>query len=99
MILAGDVGGTKTNLGLFDVVGGRLVLARRDVFPSQHRPSLEAIIEEFLAAGGETVDRTAIGVAGPVVEGKSHVVNLRWPVDAHRLTVVLGHRVRLLNDL
>ena len=100
MILAGDVGGTKTLLGLFRQVGGQLRVVREASFPSQSRPSLSAIVDEFLAAGRQRVDCFAVGVAGPVVGGRSQVVNLRWPVDARRLASDLGlDRVGLLNDL
>jgi len=100
MILAGDVGGTKTNLGLFRRVGGRLVSSREESFSSQEFPSLEAMIAEFLSHGRQKVDRAAVGVAGPVVGGRSHVVNLRWPVHAKRLAHSLGlTHADVLNDL
>jgi len=100
MILAGDVGGTKTNLGLFRRVGGKLVSSREESFSSQEFPSLETMIAEFLSRGRQKVDRAAVGVAGPVVGGRSHVVNLRWPVDGKRLARSLGlTRTDLLNDL
>jgi glucokinase len=100
MILAGDVGGTKTNLGLFRRVGGKLVSSREASFSSQEFPSLEAMIAEFLSHGRQKVDRAAVGVAGPVVGGRSHVVNLRWPVDSKRLARSLGlTRTDVLNDL
>jgi len=100
MILAGDVGGTKTNLGLFRRVGGKLVSSREESFSSGEFPSLEAMIAEFLSHGRQKVDRAAVGVAGPVVGGRSQVVNVRWPVDARRLARSLElDRVGLLNDL
>ncbi len=100
MILAGDVGGTKTLLGLFRSIRGRLASVRESEFPSADFPSLPAMIREFLAQGGEPVDRCAVGVAGPVVGGRSHVVNLRWPVDARRLSRSLGiDGVFVINDL
>jgi glucokinase len=100
MILAGDVGGTKTNLGLFRRVGGKLVSSREESFSSREFPSLETMIAEFLSRGRQKVDRAAVGVAGPVVGGRSHVVNLRWPVDGKRLARSLGlTHTDLLNDL
>jgi glucokinase len=100
MILAGDVGGTKTILGLFTWSNHRPRRVREDVFPSQESPSLEAMIRRFLAAGREKVHRCAVGVAGPVVGGRSHVVNLRWPVEEKKLSRALRIRhVRVLNDL
>jgi glucokinase len=100
MILAADVGGTKTNLGLFRRAGGKLVSSREASFSSSEFPSLEAMITEFLSRGRQEVDRAAVGVAGPVVGGRSQVVNVRWPVDARRLARSLElERVALLNDL
>ena len=100
MILAGDVGGTKTNLGLFKKSGGKLKAVREGTFPSQGFPSLPAMIAEFLSQGRQKVHACAVGVAGPVVHGRSHVVNLRWPVDGKRLAKALGlKQAAVLNDL
>ena len=102
MILAGDVGGTKTILGLFRREASGPSCVREQVFPSQEAPSLEAIVRQFLARGKQRVERCAVGVAGPVVNGRSQVVNLRWPVDAARLARAIGvaaGRVHVLNDL
>ena len=63
---------------------------REAAFVSRERPSFEAIVREFLAQGNENVHRCAVGVAGPVLAGRSLVVNLRWPVDARRLARELG---------
>lgn len=100
MILAGDVGGTKTNLGLFRYTGGKLVSVREESFPSREFASFDGMVLEFLSRGRQKVDRAAVGVAGPVVDGRSQVVNLRWPVDAKRLARCLGlSQADLLNDV
>jgi glucokinase len=100
MILAGDVGGTKTNLALFHPAGGKMRLAAYGSYPSQEYASLEGIVRSFLARRRAKIKAAAFGVAGPVVRGRSHVVNLRWPVDSKRLAHALDlSRVRLLNDL
>jgi len=100
MILAGDVGGTKTLLGLFGRAAGKLKPLREESFPSQDYPSLGTMTAEFLHRGKQKVDRFAVGVAGPVVNGRSQVVNLRWPVDASKLAAELGlAQVQVLNDL
>jgi glucokinase len=100
MILAGDVGGSKTLLGLFGRAGRRLKLVREESFPSRDYPSLASMIAEFLHHGKQKVDRLAVGVAGPVVNGRSHVVNLRWPVDAGKLAREFDlPQVQVLNDL
>jgi glucokinase len=101
MILAGDVGGTKTRLGLFEHSGGTLRPVAEELFPSQEYSSLEKIVEGFLAARKRRkVTAAAFGVAGPIVRGRSMIVSLRWPVDAGRMARALGLKeVRLLNDL
>lgn len=97
MILAGDVGGTKTRLALVDRAGGAFV--RTATFSSPGASSLEALCQEFLA--GETaVVAAAFGVAGPIIEHRATLVNLHWSVDGARLARTLGVRgVQLLNDL
>lgn len=98
MILAGDIGGTKTNLALFeDDPRTPLHLA---TYPSADYESLAAIVREFLAERPGTVDAACFGVAGPVRDGKVPKVNLAWSVDAQELAQELGFsRVGLLNDL
>jgi glucokinase len=100
MILAGDIGGTKTLLGLFDPSRRRLAANRIASFPSREFESLEAIFDAFLSGAGSRISACAVGVAGPVVRGRSDVVNLRWPVDGRRLARRLKlERVAVLNDL
>ncbi len=100
MILAADVGGTKTLMGLFERSGKKLRAVREASFPSQGFASFEAMVGEFLGAGRARLDGIAVGVAGPVVGGRSQVVNLHWPVDERRLARRLGVQgVRVINDL
>jgi len=99
VILAGDVGGTKTNLALFGDDGrGPLELAK---YPSGQHAGLEPMVEAFLSEHPAAVDAACFGVAGPVRDGSSvDATNLAWPVDAQRLAALLGlERVGLLNDL
>ncbi|MGQ0812215.1 MAG: glucokinase [Nitrospiraceae bacterium] len=48
MILAGDIGGTKTNVALFDWTTGRVEPARAQTFHSADYTSLEDVLAEFL---------------------------------------------------
>ena len=99
MILAGDVGGTKTNLALFSSRNGEL---RRDAlrsFRSAAYPSLEAMLDEFLA-GRISVGLACVGVAGPVKAGRSHLTNLPWAVGREAIRRACGARAAyLINDL
>src|SRR5574337_227804 len=101
MILAGDIGGTKTVIGLFEEAANRLRAIREDTFPSQHYRTLDEILNQFLGSGSSSPLRAAcFGVAGPVLDGKSTVTNLPWVLDERRLTDALCiPHVKLLNDL
>ena len=125
MILAGDIGGTKTNLALYDWNIERADPIRLESFPSRDYTSLEEILQEFLHAeppssapempppleaesidSGEktpaplNIQAACFGIAGPVIENRSHTTNLPWTVDgssiAKEFTIPF---VRLLNDL
>ncbi len=99
LLLAGDIGGTKTALTVFSAeTGPRRPLARAN-FASGDHASLEAIVQTFLAGQALPITRASIGVAGPVIEGRVHVTNLPWVVDEQSLRQVLGAPVHLLNDL
>ncbi len=98
-ILAGDVGGTKTNLALYEPEGRRLVRREMRSFASRDYPALEAILGEFLS-GAAPVDRVCLGVAGPVIAGRSRLTNLPWIVDGEKVRAAAGaRRAFLLNDL
>lgn len=101
MILAGDIGGTKTVIGLFEEADNGLHAIREDTFPSRNYSAFEDILTQFLGPGSRPPLRVAcFGVAGPVIEGKSKATNLSWALDEHKLVEVLRvPRVKLLNDL
>lgn len=100
MLLAGDIGGTKTNLAVFSTeVGLRAPLAEA-TFPSGHYSNLETLVREFLAQVDLPVDRAAFGVAGPVVAGRARITNLPWVMDEAQIQKTLNlSSVHLLNDL
>jgi glucokinase len=101
MILAGDIGGTKTVIALYDASGGTLRQLRSVTFKSQDYPSLELILAAFLKNNpGLSLRSGCFGVAGPVIDGKSHTTNLPWHLDEQTLARALNvPRVKLLNDL
>jgi glucokinase len=99
MILAGDIGGTKTLLALFN--GDQQSPVALESYASAEQPGLEAMVSAFLAQHPAEVEAAGFGVAGPVREGM-HVdtTNLAWPVDGPSVARVLGlPTVGLLNDL
>ncbi|PYO18601.1 MAG: glucokinase, partial [Candidatus Rokuibacteriota bacterium] len=82
MILAGDVGGTKTALALFELRDGALVLEREATLPSREFPAFEDAVARFLDGGTRpAVEAACFGVAGPVVNGRSVTTNLPWQLD------------------
>jgi glucokinase len=100
IMLAGDIGGTKTNLAVFSSQVGLHAPLAEGTFPSGDYPSLEALVQEFLSRNGIEVDRASFGVAGPVVNGQAKITNLPWMMDEENLAEVLGlPSVHLLNDL
>jgi glucokinase len=101
MILAGDIGGTKTVCALFEEADGGLQLVRDGTFPSQGHASLEEILTKFLEHGDKPVLRAGcFGVAGAVIDGKCKTTNLPWELDELLLAkAIKAPRVKLLNDL
>ena len=100
-VLAGDVGGTKTDLALYALEPPRrLTLLRQQTYPSPRYPSLEAVLAEFVPASGDRVAAAAFGIPGPVLGDVVTTTNLPWRVEAAALARILrSDRVRLLNDL
>ena len=99
MILAGDVGGTKTRLGLFHASSKSMLLKRSRTLSSTAFQSLEDIVDEFLLED-ETIAAACFGVAGPVVSGSAIATNLPWNVSVkslqHKLSI---GSVSIVNDL
>lgn len=100
MILAGDIGGTKTLLALYEDAGEAPSPVREESYRSGDFPSLEDVLRAFLDRAPHAALRAAcLAVAGPVIDGRSRITNLPWELDEGRLAGTLGSRVKLLNDL
>ncbi len=100
MILAGDVGGTKTNLASFTVEGGQLLRVAVSTYRNSEYRSLGAILQEYQKENGGTIERAAFGIAGPVINGRCETTNIPWVVDARELAASIGlPSVGLINDL
>ena len=100
MLIAGDIGGTKTNLGIYSrEKGARKPLVER-TFPSKHYESLEAILKEFLESEPISIDHAAFGIAGPVVGKEVKTTNLPWVISEENIVKILKvKRAHLINDL
>jgi len=100
MLLAGDIGGTKTDLAIFSVEGGPHSPLTQTRAHSADYPSLQALVTEFLEKVKMPVDRACFDVAGPVIDGRVEITNLPWKMDEASLAKDLNLRfVRLMNDL
>jgi glucokinase len=96
MILAGDIGGTKVNLALFD----NSTRIKHKRYISQEFSSIETILDDFIKKNDCKIERACFGVAGPVINGKCSLTNLSWQIEAERLKESLGlDAVWLINDL
>jgi glucokinase len=101
MILAGDIGGTKTVLALFEPDGDGLRLVRDATFPSREHATFEEILSRFTSQGPTpNVEGACFGVAGAVMDGRVTTTNLPWTLEEENLAATLGTRkATLLNDL
>jgi glucokinase len=102
MILAGDVGGTKVHLALYNFAGGRLVEVRDHKFPAHEFATLDDVVKAFQAQGKDEppVVAACFGCPGPVRDGRLKLTNLPWTLDARDLQKSLGiEHIFLINDL
>jgi glucokinase len=100
MFLAGDIGGTKTNLAVYAYQNDQLVVQKSASYPSKDHATLAEIVRVFLSDMATPIKHGCFGVAGPVKDGVVRVTNLPWIVDAAALQAELKfQQVSLLNDL
>ena len=103
MLLAADVGGTKTLLGLFKRAPERPVRIEAGEFVTLEYENLVPMIREFLKAAGvepRAIAAATFGVAGAVTDQVARLTNVPWLVDAAAISQAAGlRRVHLLNDL
>lgn len=99
-VLAGDIGGTKTSLAVFEVEGLELRPLAQELYASGDYASLDDILRGFMQSHDGDCGYACFGVAGPVHDQRCVATNLPWRVDARSLASQLGfRRVWLLNDL
>ncbi|WP_252736928.1 glucokinase [Zobellia galactanivorans] len=100
IVLAGDIGGTKTNLALFEYKDGHLSPLKQNSYKTKDYNSLLEIIHEFEVKQMTPIDSMCFGVAGPITNGKVYGTNFPWGIDAQELTRELHLRsVFLINDM
>jgi len=101
MILAGDVGGTKTILALYLQQDEKWVCCKKERFVSADYDTFSGLLDAFLSASENiSLKSICIGVAGPVVDGDCVATNLPWVLKRQEIAEQTGaNKVRLLNDL
>ena len=100
MILAGDIGGTSTRLGYYNISRGRPNLVAQETYSSRDVKGLEEIVTRFKAAHKLSIEVACFGIAGPVRNERVETPNLPWIVDSHQLSLALSLPVVwLINDL
>ncbi|MFZ1159273.1 MAG: glucokinase, partial [Candidatus Sulfotelmatobacter sp.] len=98
MILAGEIGATRTRLAAFETEGNRLQSVVEKNYPSQQHDGLSGILADFIKTEGIPVHSACLGVAGPVRAGRSKISNLPWVIDAREVAKQLRlNSVGLLN--
>ncbi|MBW4580582.1 MAG: glucokinase [Tildeniella nuda ZEHNDER 1965/U140] len=109
VLLAGDIGGTKTILRLVEAKPSKIGITLKPLYENRYRsasfPDLVPMVRQFLAeaeqASGTSVvvAKACFAIAGPVVDDTSKLTNLCWSLAAPRLSQELAiDRVSLIND-
>ncbi len=99
IVLGGDVGGTKTRLGLFSVENMNLTTLALDCFENKDFDNLAQIANVFLEANDAHPRAAAFGIAGPVIDGVCKATNLPWKIDVGVLSRRIGiPRTTIVND-
>src|SRR5687768_9550799 len=103
MLLAGDIGGTKTLLGIFAPAPDRPRAIEVGEFVTLDYDALEPMVREFLHAQNiepKRIEAACFGVAGAVTEQVARLTNVPWLVDGPALADAFSfRRMRILNDL
>ena len=101
-LLAGDMGGTKTLLALYESDGSQLRLLHQQRFRSGEWSSLEPMLASFLndrPADLAAPQHACIAVAGPVRHREARITNLPWRLREADLAHAAGlERLELVND-
>src|SRR5262249_8300903 len=107
MLIAGDIGGTKSHLVAYDERAGRLSVVARKRYATRDFSSFESLVDEFShearRSGSESaISAAGFGVPGTVVDGVLHAAHIPWKLDSASLAASLAlprEHIVLMNDL
>jgi glucokinase len=107
MLIAGDIGGTKSHLVAYNADSSKLTVVARKRYATRDFSSFEKLIEEFSrhasgSSSNNNIQGAGFGVPGTVVDGRLHAAHVPWVLDSNSLAASLGlprERVVLMNDL
>lgn len=100
LLLAGDIGATKTTLALFDATVAPHHPFNQHTFQNALYPTFDDLLHEFLQLASRNPTDACFGVAGPVTAKTVKMTNLDWAIDADTLKAHYGFsQVFLINDL
>jgi glucokinase len=101
LLLAGDIGGTKTILRLVETSDSpALHTIYQESYHSADFSDLVPIVQQFLVkANTPTPEKACFAIAGPIVKNTAKLTNLAWFLDTERLEEELGiSHISLIND-
>jgi glucokinase len=99
IILAGDVGGTKTELAIFDSAEPNVAKFEMR-FLNKEQKSIEAMLMHFVQLSNQTVEKVCLAVAGTIMNGRCAMPNIDWELDVQQIKAILAiEQVDLINDL
>ncbi len=100
IIMAADVGGTKTNLALFRIKNGALLLVQEKSYRTKMYQSFMEMVHDFHAGNAPSINGTCLGVAGHVTQGRVQGTNFPWKIDREEIHRELKiPSVSLINDM
>lgn len=98
-VLAGDIGGTKSNLAVFEFKGSDFSVLKEARLKTKDFSNIDTMISSFLS-GDEKPDIISLGMAGPVMDNRVHITNVSWEIDGKELSDRHNHvPVYLVNDM
>lgn len=99
LVLAGDIGATKTNLALYKVEGNNVISLQETQYKSHDFKNIIELTNTFIK-NNQFPDSICFGVAGPVLNGHAKLSNIMWEIDSDELSLHFGIKnIQLINDL